>query len=359
MRYSFFYIIILGLFFFSQCKKDDDCGCPPQPDNETELYYSKDYSMDKTVKILQQASKGEGIDIVLIGEAFVDLDMGPGCRYETAMKAAMEAFFALEPTKSFREYFNVYMVYAVSENNVISDATNTCFGASAIETPSSIDYNLCYSYAAEAFDDKDLQDVTIILTVNNLYFRAATHIRLFDNAAIAFSPFLLEYLGELEYTIIHEAVGHGFAKLADEYGGYDEEFPSDVKEAYLDIWMPQGYWQNIDFTYDPEKVRWSHFIKHPLYPEVGVFEGGDYYDFGVWHSEEESAMKNFGVHYFNVRCRELIYKKIKELAGEVYSLEEFLEYDKINLMTTRSHYPMDVHSDTFFKKHFPPILQLE
>lgn len=57
-------------------------------------YTSTDYSRDGEVMTLQKASVGLGVDIVFMGNAFVDKDMEPGGLYEQKMQAAMEQFFA-------------------------------------------------------------------------------------------------------------------------------------------------------------------------------------------------------------------------------------------------------------------------
>lgn len=76
--------------------------------------------MDKKFETLQTATKGKGIDLVLMGDAFTDIDIETGF-YKQLMEFAMESFFTIEPTKSYREYFNVYMVYAVSRDAYIGE----------------------------------------------------------------------------------------------------------------------------------------------------------------------------------------------------------------------------------------------
>ena len=73
-------------------------------------YTSTDYSQDGVVKTLQTATKGNGIDLVLMGDAYSDRLIADGT-YDKTMNIAMEKFFAVEPYKSFRDHFNVYAVY--------------------------------------------------------------------------------------------------------------------------------------------------------------------------------------------------------------------------------------------------------
>lgn len=68
---------------------------------EMENYYtSSDYSKDGEVFTLQKATKGKGIDLVFMGDAFVDKDMEPNGLYEQMMEAGMEKLFSIEPYKS-------------------------------------------------------------------------------------------------------------------------------------------------------------------------------------------------------------------------------------------------------------------
>jgi len=97
---------------------------------EDELYKSSDYSMDGQVDTLQLASEGYGVDVVFMGDGFTDKMIEDGS-YDKVMNDAIEAFFTIEPVKSFRNLFNLYKVYAVSESSYITRgcASNTVFGA--------------------------------------------------------------------------------------------------------------------------------------------------------------------------------------------------------------------------------------
>lgn len=77
-------------------------------------YESSDYSEDGKVYTLQKASEGNGINVVLMGDAFSDRQVADGT-YEEVMRTAADAFFSEEPYTSFRNLFNVYYVTAVSK----------------------------------------------------------------------------------------------------------------------------------------------------------------------------------------------------------------------------------------------------
>lgn len=87
---------------------------------------SVDFSEDGKIDTLQQHVKGEGIPIVLMGDGFVDQELADGT-YRRVMEKAMENLFTEEPVKSLREYFDVFMINAVSENNDFGMGYKTAF----------------------------------------------------------------------------------------------------------------------------------------------------------------------------------------------------------------------------------------
>ncbi len=83
---------------------------------------------------------------------------------------------------------------------------------------------------------------------------------------------------------------------------------------------------SLNLIANKNNVLWQHFIGLNDYPKVGLYEGGSGYLHGVWRSELISCMID-NRFYFNAPSRELIVKRIKSLAGETYSFEDFLARD--------------------------------
>ena len=81
-----------------------------------------------------------------------------------------------------------------------------------------------------------------------------------------------------------------------------------------------------NLTVDTDSIPWQSFRGKPGYEKVGLYEGGSGYFYGIWRSELISCMID-NRFYFNASSRELIVKRIKSLAGESYSLEEFMSKD--------------------------------
>lgn len=295
-------------------------------------YESSDYSADGEVMILQTATIGKGVDIVLLGDGFVDRDMDSGGKYEQAMQEAYEYLFALEPMKSYREYFNVYAVKAVSKHEQFGygneTALNAVFGGDGVYVSGNDDK--CFEYAQKA-PIHSVDQVTIAVALN-ISAQAGTTFWHGQDAAVAYigmhRPVDGFYEKTFEATFIHEVVGHGIGKLADEYVYNNEYFPSEFIEQENEIYQTYGWNANISYSSDPEQVRWKHMLNDPRYSTyTGLVEGANLYAYGVWRPEENSMM-NINSPYFNAPSREAIVKRIKRLAGETYSFEEFAAKDK-------------------------------
>ena len=136
------------------------------------------------------------------------------------------------------------------------------------------------------------------------------------------------YNTTLEALVNHEIVGHGFGKLADEYWDTPSQFPAEAVDQENELYELYGWHANIDFTSDPTKIRWKHMLNDSRFSSyTGIVEGGYLCAYGVWRPEEYSMMRN-NSPYFNAPSREAIVKRIKRLAGETYSFEEFAAKDK-------------------------------
>jgi hypothetical protein len=300
------------------------------------LHTSTDFSKDGQVRVIQRATVGNGIDIVIMGEAFNDTMVSDGT-YDAHMNKVVDALFAYEPFKSFRDMFNVYAVTAVSEKAYIN------FDKSALQMETQ-DWNFVApttkikSYAEKAVSSDRLENTAVVVAVNG-YGRSncVNENPVAENDyGCGFSMALCD-IWDVNYNslIQHEVVGHGFAKLADEYIETSGEAPSNafVNEKY-------GWLKNIDDTNNLNNIKWAKFIQDSRYAseQLGAYEGGTY-ETGVWRATQQSIMndhtKSF---YFNAPSREAIYYRIHMLAYGAdwkYDYEMFVEWDAKNRSTTR------------------------
>jgi len=325
-------------------------------------YESGDYSMDGRHEVLQRASRGKGIDIVLMGDAFTDADIETGF-YRRMMVYAMEAFFGIEPTKSYRDYFNVHLIYTVSKKAQISNSS----GDTALETFINRNGDLILAvYEIDKYMEKvglKLNPIISTIVVKKCNFGKT---RMFRNPdqTYAYSGYIYGELREgctdnLDAVVMHESVGHGLGYLADEYSYNNYGTISEQKKYVVTQQHNKGMFWNISVSDDPDKVYWSHLIGHPNYPYVGIYEGGYYYTSGVWRSEATSIMvQHRNNYYFNAIGRELIVRRIIELAGEDFTFEKFLAKDSdAGRPGTTSILPMSDYADKESKmKLLPPVI---
>ena len=153
-----------------------------------------------------------------------------------------------------------------------------------------------------------------------------------DGSAIAVCPMSEDaYPYDFRGLVQHEAGGHGFGKLGDEYiyhnffitnCPYCQDASKPVRDSHS-----LGWYQNLWLTGNMYEVPWSHLIFDEKYQNtVDIYEGGYMHTRGVFRSEPTSCMNN-NIPYFSAISREEIVKRIKRYAGEEYSFEEWKAND--------------------------------
>ena len=301
--------------------------------------YGYEYGEDEWIT-LQKATKGNngGINIVLLGDGFSAKDIASG-KYLKDIKQEVEYFFGIEPYKTYRDYFNVYTAIPLSTesgvgtvNTIRYNRFNTTFtGGVGLKA----DYDEVFSYAlgAPTVNKGNLNQTLIIMVPNSTDYGGICQMWP-DGSAIAFCPqSTYGYPLDTRGVIQHEAGGHGFGKLGDEYiyhnafidacgcscCGHVDEFNA-AKSL--------GWYDNLELTGKMHSVGWSHLIFDDRYSDiVDIYEGGYKHNRGVFRSEPNSCMNN-DIPYYSTISRESIVKRIKAYAGETYSFEDFVKNDK-------------------------------
>ena len=308
-------------------------------------YESSDYSADGTVKVLQKASVGHGIDLVITGDAFSDRLIKDGTLERLARQAA-EDYFSQEPFTSLRDRFNIYLVNAVSKNEEYFHGGSTVYSG-AFWGPTFVggDDGKVLSYAAKVLDDVRMDDAVILVLMNSglgggtayLYDSVESHYA--GGVSVTYVPYrdpkVTDGISRKAEVVIHEVGGHGFGRLADEYEVRDYGNISDKTIAYLKERQKNNWYLNVDLTSDPQKVLWNRYIGDSRYAgeEIGVYQGGYTYFSGVWRPTRTSVMNsNYGNqnNFFNAPSRAQIYTRIMKLSeGEdwQFDYETFVKWD--------------------------------
>ena len=282
----------------------------------------------------QTATVGNGVNIVLMGDCFDAKDISEG-KYLKAMQDAYGYFFDIEPYVTYKDYFNVYSVFGMSADSgmgTVNTIREARFGSQyTLNAGVEPDFETVFAGACVAPINDDVSTTLIILIENSSEYSGLCYMY-GDGSAVAVVPMSTDPAPyDFQGLIHHEAGGHGFGKLADEYI-YHNAFISacpwcaDLRPA---IWNMKsyGFFDNVSLTGDWNEIEWSHLIFDPQYSNVvDVYEGAYMHTRGVYRSEATSCMNN-NIPYYNAISREAMVKRIMKYAGEEYSFEAFKAKD--------------------------------
>jgi hypothetical protein len=305
--------------------------------------------------------------------------------FVTLASSAMQTFFDTEPFKTYKEYFNVYLIKAVSNqsggsitdgNGHIITKVDNFFGTAWGEDS----YNdmACNEEKVKNFvsakcpailaGNNTIDEVTVIIIVNDHRYGGICHVYS-SGMAIALVPYTYggsqmasshypeteaasvnatspntrtvtqaeikemgTYVGDWRNTLLHEGGGHGFGRFKDEYWYGPTTAPADYFDSQT--WpVPYGLNLSGDISASSSRYFWKEYINNPTllakdsrYGRIGTFQGGGVFMFGAWRSERISCMID-NRQYFSFWQRYLIVDRIMKLAGQSYTFDTFLAKD--------------------------------
>ena len=335
------------------------------------------YYVDKETIKLQSATVGNGVNIILMGDGYTIADMQRGTgKYERDMRTAVDHFFSVYPYSRYKDHFNVYMITAISNQAGISDKTTNTIVDNKFKTvmdggrSTRIGCNeqmvIEYVNAITDLASAHLNDLTVIIPINADVYAGTCFMNYYGinmtDFGNGFSISLCPVGNDFKKVVMHEAGGHGFAKLLDEYYEYyhpNEIFPKeDTHEVSgkntINYFKTTLAWcENVDFYSNITLTSWSGFAGLSKYNMVGTFEGAYLYGKEIWRPEYNSCMNN-NVPYFNAPSRWAQVRRIKKLAGINYSFSQFLQDDVVPAYptTTRGYDAKD------FVPLAPPVMQV-
>lgn len=329
--------------------------------------YDYQYGEDEIIT-MQKATRGNngGINIVIVGDGYDAKDISEG-QYMADMQEEIEYFFGIEPYKTYRDYFNVYTAIALSPESGIGTINTIRYAKFETTYTGGVglraDYNALFDYAKRmpTVSDGNIDQTLIIVVPNSTDYGGICQMWE-SGAAIAFCPkSTYGYPLDSRGVIQHEAGGHGFGKLGDEYIYHN---------AFIDFCgctccghvfefngaKSLGWYDNLELTGKMHQVGWSHLIFDDRYSDlVDIFEGGYMHTRGVFRSEQNSCMNN-DIPYYSTISRESIVKRIKRYAGETFSFEDFVANDKREAgMSTRALHAPWMRTSAHGYQHEPVI----
>lgn len=312
--------------------------------------YDYSHSEDDVIT-LQKATKGSGVNLVFLGDGFDAKDVSEGLLLKD-INEAVGHFFVIEPYKTYKDYFNVYTAVSLSPesgvggvNTVINNRFNTYAKGGVKLGERDGDYNEIFKYACKAptVSEGNLGQTLIVIVPNTSDYGGVCYMY-DDGSAIAYCPVSDNaYPQDFRGIVQHEAGGHGFGKLGDEYIYHNAFIDAcDCTDgcghsAEFMAAKSKGWYDNLSLTGKMSAVPWSHLLFNEKYSGfVDIYEGGYMHSRGVYRSESTSCMNN-NIPYYSTISRESIVRRIMKYAGEEFSLEDFFAKDKVeNLPETAS-----------------------
>jgi len=289
------------------------------------------------------ASMNGQIPIIFMGDGFTAADYVTGGLFDKKIDEGIEDFFAAEPYKTYRSNFKVYKVVAYSiesgasrwneSANAYSSQKLTAFdtryyGDGYTSTSITTDCDKAYSYAKKipGITDAVLDKTTVVMVVNDPCYSGTCWMSHSGRSVSVVPTCDANQPYSYKNTMCHEAGGHGFGQMADEYFSNERDATAKDISDILD-WTDDIRSSNIDVTGDRTKIKWKHFFGLPAYSMVGVVADNTRYWSGVWRAEYTSAMRDMRIPYYSAPGREAVVKRIKQNLGETYSFTGFVSKD--------------------------------
>lgn len=327
------------------------------------------------------------VTIAVIPDGFTQGEMR---NYEMLAKAAINTLFNVEPFKTYKNYFNVY-IFRVPSNESgarISDGTDEeknrdCYFKSEWgKTDYSnmrADDDLVFDYVTENCPDivngiHSILSVPVLMIINDTRY-GGVNWTYSDGKAYCMAPYSYaggrlswsypskeavsdsdpsagyqdtpeerfnevgSNVGNWMNTMVHEFGGHCFSRLDDEYwnGTTDKGYAAHIKGYTYTV----KFGLNVSATYEnPGKddtygqAGWQFLLdkkadlvaSNPLYNRIGVYQGGGVSILNRWRSERISCMID-NRFYFSTFQRWLIVKRIMTLAGAAFNEDDFWAND--------------------------------
>ena len=223
-----------------------------------------------------------------------------------------------------------------------------------------------YTRKIKELDNIPDKHLTSIVMLNSTKYAGTCHLSYtssYENGegyTVSYFPIGASYEA-LRRVLTHEANGHGFGKLADEYdsGGNTSCNASNLKNVF----NPMGWHLNIDTESAPAKTIWGEFYTTYYRNREGI---GAYAGAYTWPSSNNpvfyrptnNSIMRYNTGGFNVPSRKAIYVRMHKIVyGSDWSWEdhkeEFLNWDSQNVYS--STYNMGSASRSASNENFIPL----
>ncbi|MFI9150968.1 M64 family metallopeptidase [Streptomyces sp. NPDC053367] len=239
------------------------------------------------------------LDLVVMGDGYTASQQGD---FTADAREKLEQIFAIEPYRSYRGLFNIWLVESASaDSGVTGDPTadvtrDTALGSyffcDDIERLLCVDPDAVTAYANRA----PAADIVFVVANSAKYGGAGYTFDEPPAGATYRGIATMSSDNARSYLIGAHELGHSIGNLADEYqyAGYG---------AYPD---PEPATVNLTTHRDLGTAKWYRWLgeQDPTGSAVGTYEGGGYYETGIYRPTDTSIMRTLASTEFNLVGRE-------------------------------------------------------
>ena len=334
----------------------------------------------ETVEYLHQTKGSEKNVIGILADGFTEDELD---KFEVLAKNAVDYWFTVEPYKSYKEYFTVYLFRVASNQsgagitdgsgNIVT-AVDNYFGSRWGEKsysdmkadPSKVQSYLKTHVPEILAGELTYKDVPCVLLINDNRYGGICHaysngwcyaqvpyqyagrsIKWSFPAVQAVNPMddsegyrdtteeerdeMGRHVGDWRNTFLHEFGGHGYARLTDEYWSTTTKYTEPGAIGGHSYAVPyalnaSGFYDAVPWQADLLDNLDEWIARNPDYGRIGIWHGAQTSLYYRWRSEKTSCMID-NRPYFNTWSRILIVRRILEKAGEEFDMQSFIDKD--------------------------------
>lgn len=369
---------------------EDDITLPPKKhkvltQEQKDSIYADSITKLCNVKYIQRHSQGDGFHVIIMGDGFTQNDISNG-KFANAVEEAQTAMFEKEPMKSLRNYIDIISISVPSNHDGVDYTkrdtglrTSLSSGNDSGVYGDSLTILNCackalinqYNISQQAELNNRINKTLVITLLNTNIYKGVTLLaadesvtdKIPNGYSISYVPAYatIGNLNVFRYLIRHEGVGHGIAKLADEYSYNNGKTPSnDVISKYMGLYK-YGFYQNTTYRasantwnqrYNIDRSSWIYaFTQNENYAAedlnwyVGAYEYTTKFlrfgDYSIMNGtqKENDPYYNANDEVFNVVSRAMIYKRIMRAASPswTWDVNAFITFDAPGRKTVSSN----------------------
>jgi hypothetical protein len=258
----------------------------------------------KTFPYIENGNPANHVDIVILGDGYTAAEMS---KFHQDVATLTDELFTVEPFRSRKADFNVRAVETPSASSGVNKPHPGVFN----RTPLSMSYGAFDSERyALSYDNRTIRDVAasvpydyMFILINERTYGGGGIFNLYSTVA-ADNKFS-------RYIFVHE-FGHSFAALADEY--YTSDVAYQSPEITVEPWEP-----NVTALFDPTNLKWKALVK-PATPVPTPWDKTEFDTFSYGIQKERRALRAANVPESEM---EKLFEREKNTSLEMFGKNKF------------------------------------